>query len=82
MQLTDPRAALSGQQYLPAPAQVGKTRSPNQYLLPLTAQVNAQDGLEIGGCDLSALVKQYGSPLYILDEETLRIACRQYKTAF
>jgi diaminopimelate decarboxylase len=82
MLLTDPRAALSGQQYLPAPAQAGQARSPNQYLLPLTAQVNAQDGLEIGGCDLTALVKQYGSPLYILDEETLRIACRQYKTAF
>jgi diaminopimelate decarboxylase len=27
-------------------------------------------------------VEQYGSPLYILDEETLRTACRQYRNTF
>jgi diaminopimelate decarboxylase len=27
-------------------------------------------------------VRQFGSPLYILDEETLRTACRQYRDAF
>lgn len=82
MLLTEPRATLSGRDYLPATEETGETRSPNQFLLPLTAQINAQDHLEIGGCDLTELVKQYGSPLYILDEETLRAACRQYKTAF
>ena len=56
--------------------------SPNQELLPLTAQVNEHDHLEIGGCDLKQLVEQFGSPLYILDEYTLRTACRQYKQAF
>lgn len=80
MLLTDSRTALSGQQYLPSDD--SQTRSPNQSLLPLTATVNAQDHLEIGGCDLTTLVKQYGSPLYVLDEETLRTACRQYQEAF
>lgn len=56
--------------------------SPNQYLLPLTATVNTQDHLEVGGCDVVQLVQQYGSPLYILDEETFRTACRQYRDAF
>lgn len=28
------------------------------------------------------LVQQFGSPLYVLDEETLRTACRQYRDAF
>ncbi len=56
-------------------------KSPNQELLPLTAKVNDSDALEIGGCDVPSLVEQFGSPLYILDEETLRIACRQYKQA-
>ena len=58
------------------------TRSPNQQLLPLTAQINSENALEIGGCDVSQLVKKFGSPLYILDEETQRVACRQYRQAF
>lgn len=56
--------------------------SPNQVLLPLTAGVNDQDHLEVGGCDVPALLQQYGSPLYILDEVTLRTACQQYRDAF
>jgi diaminopimelate decarboxylase len=55
--------------------------SPNQRLAPLTAQVNGQDHLEVGGCDIKDLVLQYGSPLYILDEVGLRSACRQYREA-
>ncbi|TYQ25643.1 diaminopimelate decarboxylase [Pseudanabaena sp. UWO310] len=56
--------------------------SPNQQLLPLTAVVNSHDHLEIGGCDVLELVQQYGSPLYILDEVSLRTACQQYRDAF
>jgi diaminopimelate decarboxylase len=73
-------AVNSGLQYLPTPAH--PTSSPNQFLMPLTATVNAQDHLEIGGCDISDLVQRFGSPLYVLDEETLRSACRQYRQAF
>ncbi len=69
----------SGCQYLPH-LTIPATDSPNQELLPLTAQVNGDD-LEIGGCDVRNLVQQFGSPLYILDEETLRTACRQYRDA-
>lgn len=78
MLLTDPPSNLSGVRFLPQVA----TTSPNQSLLPLTATVNERDCLEIGGCDVTTLVEQYGSPLYILDEETLRTACRQYRNAF
>ncbi len=56
--------------------------SPNQQLLPLTAIVNSSDHLEIGGCDVVELVQQYGTPLYILDEVSLRTACQQYRDAF
>lgn len=72
----------SGRQYLPPCSAELTTLSPNQQLLPLTATVNPQDSLEIGGCDVTTLVKQFGSPLYILDEVTLRSACRQYREAF
>lgn len=36
----------------------------------------------IGGCSVTELVKQFGSPLYIVDELTLRTACQQYRLAF
>jgi diaminopimelate decarboxylase len=72
----------SGSQYLPNPSNSLDHRSPNQELLPLTAKVNSHDRLEIGGCDVTTLVEQFGSPLYILDEVTLRTACRQYRDAF
>ncbi|MGB7439814.1 MAG: diaminopimelate decarboxylase [Coleofasciculaceae cyanobacterium] len=75
-------AENSGCQYLPSAVEVLEKKSPNQELLPLTAKVNSNDCLEISGCDVTTLVKQFGSPLYILDEVTLRIACRQYRQAF
>ncbi|MGF1571431.1 MAG: diaminopimelate decarboxylase [Nodosilinea sp.] len=53
--------------------------SPNQQLLPLTATVTPDDHLAVGGCDVVALVEEFGSPLYILDDHTLRTACRQYR---
>ena len=72
----------SGLKYLSESKPALQNRSPNQELLPLTATVNSSDRLEIGGCEVTALVEQFGSPLYILDEETLRAACAQYRDAF
>ncbi|AHJ31066.1 diaminopimelate decarboxylase [Nodularia spumigena CS-584] len=72
----------TGSQYLPQKRSQNANVSPNQELLPLTAKVNSQDILEIGGCDVTTLVEQFGSPLYILDEETLRLACQQYRDTF
>ncbi len=71
-------APLSARQYLPEAINA----SPNQQILPLTAQVNSEDSLEIGGCTVNELVQQYGSPLYILDESSLRTACQQYRDAW
>jgi diaminopimelate decarboxylase len=72
----------SGLQYLSESKEAPQSRSPNQELLPLTASVNKENRLEIGSCDVTALVEQFGSPLYILDEETLRATSRQYRKAF
>jgi len=72
----------SGSQYLPQRPDNSANPSPNQELLPLTARVDHHHLLEIGGCDVTTLVEQFGSPLYILDEETLRSACQQYRDAF
>ncbi len=52
----------------------------NQSIKPITTEV--KDNLTIGGCDLVELAKRYGTPLYVIDEATLRGICREYKNAF
>lgn len=74
-----PKVIASGQQYLSQSQLPLDKRSPNQELFPLTAKINSQDHLEIGGCDVNQLVERFGSPLYILDETTVRTACQQYR---
>lgn len=56
--------------------------STNQSLKPITTKINQAGNLEIGGCDLVELAEKYGTPLYVLDEETIRAVCRDYKNAF
>ena len=57
------------------------TSSPNRNLSPLTTELDDQDRLLVGGCLLSELAKRYGTPLYVLDEVTLRSTCRAYREA-
>ena len=52
------------------------------HVLPDTADTNAAGRLTLGGCDAVALAEQYGTPLYVLDEATLRARCRQFAGAF
>ena len=54
--------------------------STNQSLKPITTMRNGN--LFIGGCDLVNLAHKYGTPLYVIDEESLRTICREYKEAF
>ncbi len=55
--------------------------SPNRNLAPITTEVDDQGRLFVGGCQLSALAKKYSTPLYVLDEKTIRKACQAYKKA-
>ena len=52
------------------------------HVFPDTAAANAAGHLTIGGCDALDLAEQYGTPLYVLDEATLRARCRQFADAF
>ena len=56
--------------------------STNQYIKPLTCKTNETGHLEVGGCDLVELAKEFGTPLYVIDEYTVRQICRDYKKAF
>lgn len=58
------------------------TSSTNQSIKPLTTKVNKEGNLEIGGCDLVSLAHKYDTPLYVIDETTLRTICKEYKKAF
>ena len=54
--------------------------SENQSIRPIT--IEEKENLTIGGCDLVELAKKYGTPLYVIDEATLRGICKSYKDAF
>ncbi len=44
--------------------------------------VNSDGHLTIGGCDTVELAKEYGTPLYVLDENVIRETCRSYVNSF
>ncbi len=47
-----------------------------------TMQVDAGGRLTIGGCDVVELAREFGTPLYIFDEECIRANCREFYRAF
>jgi diaminopimelate decarboxylase len=50
-------------------------------LLP-NQSVNHHGHLVVGGCDTVELAREYGTPLYVLDEQVIREKCREYLDAF
>jgi diaminopimelate decarboxylase len=55
--------------------------SPNRNLAPISSGLDGEGRLQVGGCTLSDLARTYGTPLYVLDEATLRASCRAYREA-
>jgi len=51
-------------------------------ILPLTAAVDGAGHLVVGGCDTVELAKEFGTPLYVFDEEDLRARCREFRREF
>ena len=47
-----------------------------------TINANNKGHLEIGSCDTVNLVKEFGTPLYVIDEELVRNTCRLFKNNF
>ncbi|MHB1315374.1 MAG: diaminopimelate decarboxylase [Christensenellales bacterium] len=43
--------------------------------------VNQKGNLQIGGCDAVELAMQYGTPLYVMDENKIRSMCRAFREA-
>jgi len=50
-------------------------------LFPLTTRVDEDGRLWLGGCLASSLAHEFGTPLYVFDEATLRARCQTYRRA-
>ena len=50
--------------------------------LPNSSRVNAAGHLEVAGCDVVELAREYGTPLFIYDEQQIRERCQEYRLAF
>ena len=44
--------------------------------------INSQGHLVISGCDTVELVREYGTPLYVMSEDKIRQVCRRYLSSF
>ena len=51
-------------------------------VFPPGAGVNAAGHLAIAGCDAVALAREYGTPLYVFDEDAIRARCREFLREF
>ncbi len=49
--------------------------------LPQSSRVNASGHLEVAGCDLVSLAREYGTPFYAYDQQQIIDNCRAYVTA-
>lgn len=52
------------------------------HLLPDTAVIDANGHLSVGGVDLADLAAEFGTPLFVYDEEHLRARCREAVETF
>ena len=53
-----------------------------KHLLPDTAVIGADGVMGIGGCSLLDVAKQFGTPVFVYDEEHLRARCHEAVAAF
>ena len=55
--------------------------SPNRNIIPVSTEIDKNGNLSLADCSITSLIERYGSPLYLLDEMTLRNSCKAYKKA-
>ena len=58
------------------------TELPLSDVLPISSSVNDAGRLAIQDRDVREIVEQFGSPLYIFDEATIRAMCHEFATSF
>jgi diaminopimelate decarboxylase len=53
-----------------------------KHLLPDNAVVGANGELSVGECLLTDIASEFGTPVFVYDEEHLRARCREAVAAF
>ncbi|MBV7295096.1 diaminopimelate decarboxylase [Corynebacterium sp. TAE3-ERU12] len=53
-----------------------------QAVWPITAKRGADDVVEVGGVALTDIAEEFGTPVFVLDEEDFRTRCRAMAKAF
>ena len=53
-----------------------------RHLLPDTAQIDSDGRMSVGGVDLTELAAEFGTPLFVYDEDHLRARCREAVAVF
>ena len=49
-----------------------------KHISPCTLSISDDGYMNIGGVNVRDLISRYKTPLYVIDEETLRSNCRSY----
>jgi len=52
------------------------------HVYPLGSRLNEQGRLEVGGCDVVELAREFGTPAYVYAEDDMRARARSYLEAF
>jgi diaminopimelate decarboxylase len=52
------------------------------HVFPLGSRLNEHGHLEVGGCDLVELAREFGTPAYVYAEDDIRARARAYLDAF
>ncbi len=55
---------------------------PLSHLLPISAGLSSEGRLAFDGIDVVDLAREFGTPLYIYDAQTVRAQCAAYRSAF
>jgi diaminopimelate decarboxylase len=52
------------------------------HVYPIGSRINEAGRLEVGGCDVVELAREYGTPAYVYAEDDIRARARAFKDAF
>src|SRR3954463_1528353 len=52
------------------------------HVYPLGSRLSEQGRLEVGGCDVVELAREFGTPAYVYAEDDMRARARAYLEAF
>jgi diaminopimelate decarboxylase len=61
-----------------APLSVNSVTTSLSHVYPIGSRINERGHLEIGGCDAIDLVREFGTPAYVVSEEDLRARARAF----